>query len=235
MHIFYEPQIIYNGNFLSEEESFHCIKVLRHKIGDTISVIDGLGNNFLCEIADASTNKCRIEIKEKIISKFPESKCHIAIAPTKNIDRLEWFVEKSTEIGIREITPIVCKHSERKIIKPERLEKIITSATKQSMTLWRPILNPIVSFNDFVLKSAHLQETQKFIAYCNEEDRTPLKDIYKINGYVVIIIGPEGDLDRTEIEFTLNKEFKGVSLGNNRLRTETAALAACHTIQLLND
>ena len=235
MHIFYEPQIVSNGNFLNGEESFHCIKVLRHKVGDMISVIDGFGNNFLCEIIDSTINRCGIEIKEKTVSKIPASRCHIAIAPTKNIDRLEWFIEKSTEIGIRKITPIVCKHSERKVIKPERLEKIITSATKQSMTLWRPTLNPIVGFNDFVSASVNLQETQKLVAYCNEDDRTPLKEIYKIHTDVIILIGPEGDFDETEIEFSFDKGFKGVSLGNNRLRTETAALTACHTIQLLND
>ena len=234
MHIFYEPQIINNGNFLNEEESFHCIKVLRHKVGDIISVIDGTGNNFLCEILDFQTNRCRIKIKEKIVSETPESKCHIAVAPTKNIDRFEWFIEKSAEIGIREITPVIFKHSERKIIKPERLEKIITSAIKQSMSLWRPILNPIVDFDSFLIMSSQLHKTQKFIAYCNDKSRIPLKDIYKVNNDVIIMIGPEGDLDKTEIENAFEKEFTGISLGDSRLRTETAALVACHTIQLLN-
>ena len=232
---FYSSDIKNNGNYLNEEESYHCIKVLRHKTNDLIYVLDGKGYCFECKIIDSSPKQCKVIIQKELASSFPESKCHIAVAPTKNIERLEWFIEKSCETGIKEITPILCKHSERKIIKSERLEKIITSAVKQSASFWRPILNPLISFNDFILKTNDFKG-QKFIACCTDEkDKSPLKNAYLKDSEVIIMIGPEGDFDHEEINKSLENGFKAVSLSNNRLRTETAAFVASNTIAMIND
>ena len=233
MHLFYEPNITTNGNFLNDEESYHCIKVLRHKAGDLIYVLDGRGHRFECKIIEPYIKQCKVMIIMEESSYITESKCHIAVAPTKNSDRLEWFVEKSTEIGIKEITPIVCKHSERKVSKPERLEKIITSAVKQSMSLWRPKLNPIISFNDFISEHKTF-EGQKFICYIDENNEKKLIKSYIKNSPVIILIGPEGDFDKEEVNQAISNGFEVVSLGNNRLRTETAAFVACHTVQIIN-
>ena len=233
MHLFYEPNITTNGYLLNEEESYHCVKVLRHKAGDIINVIDGKGYLFECKIVEPSVKQCKVIIQREEAFSDCGSICHIAIAPTKNIDRMEWFVEKSTEIGIKEITPILCKHSERKILKTERLEKIITSAVKQSKSLWQPKLNPLVCFNEFVTEYKCF-DGEKFICYIDDKNNKTLIKSYSKNNPVIILIGPEGDFDKKEIDQALSSGFKAVSLGNNRLRTETAAFVACHTIQIMN-
>jgi 16S rRNA (uracil1498-N3)-methyltransferase len=235
MQLFFEPDITDNGNILNLEESNHCIRVLRHKEGDVIQVINGKGSRFDCQITAANPKQCQLEIIDEQREKPSPINCHIAVAPTKNIERFEWFLEKGTEIGIQSITPIVCRFSERKVLKPERLDKIITSAIKQSMSLWRPVLNPIIGFNEFLNSSVQLIDYQKFIGHCHEDDKLLLKNAYQIGRNVVILIGPEGDFDKTELEKSFQAGYSPVSLGNKRLRTETAALAACHTIQLLND
>ncbi|MDR2927112.1 MAG: 16S rRNA (uracil(1498)-N(3))-methyltransferase [Cytophagaceae bacterium] len=232
---FYEPNITQNGNILNEEESYHCLHVLRGKIGDKIVVIDGAGNRFLCKIAAVSRNRCQVIIEAHETSVLPVSKCHIAVAPTKNIDRFEWFIEKSTETGIREITPLICSHSERKVLKYERLEKIVVSAVKQSMSLWKPALNPLLAFKEFVTMPLPA-ETQKFIAHCGSDDaKVLLKNVCIPHRDTVILIGPEGDFASNEIQLALDNGYRPVSLGNNRLRTETAALVACHTVELINE
>jgi 16S rRNA (uracil1498-N3)-methyltransferase len=157
---------------------------------------------------------------------------HIAIAPTKNIERLEWFLEKATEIGIKEITPVLCEHSERKIINMERLEKIIVSAMKQSLKTYIPVLNPLTRFTDFVSKPFN---GQKFIAHCTEGIRSELIHSYVKQSESLILIGPEGDFSPKEIEFAKSNGFIEISLGKSRLRTETAGIVACHTINLLNN
>lgn len=228
MHIFYEPDILKNGGLLNEEESKHCVRVLRHKSGDTIHVIDGKGTRALCTITDASPRACQVKIEQTETLNPVLNKTHIAIAPTKSIDRFEWFLEKSTELGINEITPLLCRQSERKQIKPHRLEKIITAATKQSMRLWRPVMNEMTKLEDF-LKTEH-RENLKYIAHCVEENRKELIQELKqanTNKDVLILIGPEGDFSDAEIEMALQNGFKPVSLGKNRLRTETAGIAAC--------
>jgi len=234
MHIFYEPDLKHNGNILNEEESYHCIKVLRHKISDLIYVLDGNGRKFICKIIDPSPKQCKLAIQQEETSLLPESKCHIAVSPIKSQERFEWFIEKSCEIGIKEITPILCKQSERKAIKPERLEKIITSALKQSVTLWRPKLNPLTYFNDF-LTAKNDFSGQKFIATCLENNRKELKKEYKKNNNVTILIGPEGDFDIEEINSAVSNGYDIISLSKSRLRTETAALVACNIIQIIND
>jgi len=232
MQLFYEPNILSNGGLLSPEESAHCVRVLRHKTGDAIHIIDGKGHLINAIIKVASPKACEIEINE--IKKEPPSsvQCHIAIAPTKNIDRTEWFLEKSTEIGIEIITPIIVKNSERRIIKPARLEKVITSATKQSGSYWRPILQPLISFEEFINIPF---VGDKFIAHCHNGQEPHLKNIAQKNKNVLVLIGPEGDFTLKEVERAKEKGFKTVSLGTKRLRTETAALAASHIIRLINE
>jgi len=153
------------------------------------------------------------------------------MAPTKNNDRTEWFLEKCTEMGIDQITPLLCEHSERKVIKTERLNKIITSAVKQSLKAYHPILEEMTKFKTLI--NRHF-EGQKFIAHCNPGEKTPLQDIYKENSDVLILVGPEGDFSPHEVEMAKNTGFKEISLGNSRLRTETAGIVACHTINLIN-
>lgn len=235
MQLFFEPDLLENGHILNPEESNHCIRVLRHRVGDAIFVINGKGSQFECRIVDAHPKQCQLEIIDEQKAASPSFACHIAVAPTKSPDRFEWFLEKSTEIGIQTITPIITRFSERKVLKPERLEKIITSATKQSMDLWRPILNPLISFDAFIKKMHSLNNYQKFIAHCTDGERILLKNSYAKGENAVVLIGPEGDFDAVEVESALKAGFTAVSLGNKRLRTETAALVACHTIQMIND
>ncbi|MCL2074808.1 MAG: 16S rRNA (uracil(1498)-N(3))-methyltransferase [Marinilabiliaceae bacterium] len=231
---FYEPDIDNNGGYLNQDESHHCINVLRLKKNDSIYIINGNGSKFECKIIDYQQNRCKIDIIKEEVSTQEISKCCIAVAPTKNIDRFEWFLEKSCEIGISEITPIICKKSERKVVNHQRLEKIITSSTKQCESLWRPKLNKLISFDQFISLTNNTI-VQKLIAYCFEDNNKKLlKNIYEKNRNVLILIGPEGDFDQTEINLAKNNGFNSISLGNNRLRTETAALAACLTIQILN-
>lgn len=232
MHLFYEPELLTNNGMLNPDESHHCIRVLRHVAGDHIKVIDGKGNLFTCIITDANQKKCKVEIEHRQTQAPVDYVTHIAVAPTKNIDRLEWFLEKGTEIGIEIITPLLCTNSERRVIKTERLEKVITSAVKQSLDLWMPQLMPLSDFETFVKQPF---EGDKFIAHCRDENDTHLKLQYTRGKSVTILIGPEGDFTELEIELALQNGFKPVTLGAKRLRTETAALVACHTIRLMNE
>lgn len=232
MHLFYTPDI--SGDFytLDETESKHCIKVLRLSEGDTIFLVDGKGGFFEAQITDTHPKKCTVRVIDK---KFRYGhlnyELHIAIAPVKNIDRFEWFLEKCTEIGINEITPLLCRYSERKAIKEERLNKIITSAMKQSIKAYHPVLNPMNSFNEFIKKPF---EGAKYIAHCDNGQKELLKDLVKKGESTLILIGPEGDFSKEEIDSAINCGFKEISLGNSRLRTETAGVVACHTVSLMN-
>ena len=233
MNLFYIPDIE-NSSYLSEEESSHAVRVLRMKSGDRLFAIDGKGGFFEAEIANPYPKHCEINIINKKINFNKRNHyLHIAIAPTKNIERLEWFLEKATEIGIDEITPIICRFSERKNIKNERLEKVIVSAMKQSLKAYLPTLNPLTTFDDF-LKNQQ-ENTAKFIAHCYDDEKTLLKNAYQKGNNAVILIGPEGDFSKEEVEKALNNNFKPISLGNSRLRTETAGIVACHTVNLLNE
>jgi 16S rRNA (uracil1498-N3)-methyltransferase len=232
MHLFYEPDFLTNGNTLNPEESKHCIRVLRHSIGDKVSVMNGKGSIFSTEIIDANPKKCTLQILNETKEQPRPFSLHMAVAPTKNIDRLEWFLEKATEIGIEEITPIICDHSERKIIKPERLEKVITAATKQSLRAYRPKLNPAVNIEQFLSKNYN--GYSKYIAHCYDSPKQLLKSDYSENENALILIGPEGDFSEKEVEYALNRNFKAISLGKARLRTETAAIMSCTIINITN-
>jgi len=231
MAIFYVPGFL-SDQVLPEEESQHAVKVLRLTSGSAIEVVDGAGNCYRAKITIAHPKHCSFVLLEPL-NGFGKHDyfLHIAIAPTKNIDRFEWFVEKATEIGVDEITPLVCQHSERKILKPERIEKIIVSAAKQSMKSHFPKLNPLKNLNE-LLKADN--SCQKYIAHCYDTDKHLLSSLYQKREAALILIGPEGDFSPEEVAESLSLGFKAVSLGNSRLRTETAGIAACHTISLLN-
>ena len=231
MELFYSTNIDDNTILLDEIESTHCLRVLRHKIGDSIEVTDGIGHRY-SGIISAASKICKVEITEKHFEQPSIKQLHIAIAPPKSIDRFEWFLEKATEIGIHEITPIICDHSERKVYKIDRAEKIIQAAMKQSLHYYIPKINEPISFAQFVKSNI---DGQKFIAHCEETDKKSFKNEVNKDEKVTILIGPEGDFSTKEINLAIENEFIPVTLGNTRLRTETAALVACHTIALINE
>ena len=209
---------------LSPEESYHAAQVLRMRIGELIHLTDGKGNLVKGELVQVDAKKTQVSILEVIPQVIKNSHLHIAIAPTKNIDRFEWFLEKATEIGVAEITPLLCRFSERKEIKLERLNKVIVAAAKQSHHFTFPILNPLTKMDQFV-KS--MQFENKFIAHCEPTLRNDFSQSVQSLNKVLVIIGPEGDFSEQEIELALQHSFKPVSLGNYRLRTETAGVYAC--------
>jgi 16S rRNA (uracil1498-N3)-methyltransferase len=233
MHLFYTPDLSKDENYtLSEEESKHCIKVLRLKAGNEIILINGMGGWFNASIVDPHPKRTLVKIDSVIYDyNKKDHYLHIAIAPTKNIERLEWFLEKATEIGIDEITPIICAHSERKELKIERLTKRITAAMKQSLKAYHPILNSLTPFNEFVQTVEH---KQKFIAHCMDGKKTYLKDTLLPASSCIILIGPEGDFSPQELALATQHAFMPISLGDSRLRTETAALAACFEENFIN-
>ena len=213
----------------SKEESKHIVKVLRKNEGDFLHITNGKGYLFKAEISLATTNKCMAQIIETEIQEKSNLHIHLAVAPTKMNDRYEWFLEKATEIGIQEITPIICDHSERKVVKIERYKKIIQSATKQSLRYHMPIINDPVNIKSFIKN--HNNETL-YIAHCEETKRQSLKEVLsqtKSNNFT-ILIGPEGDFSTNEIELALANNYVPVTLGETRLRTETAAIVATHSI-----
>lgn len=232
MQLFYCPAIISDFYSLSEEESRHCIGVLRHKEGDSIQLIDGVGGFYVAEITKADKRKCELKIIEKKTGLGKRTyKLHIAIAPTKNIDRMEWFLEKATEIGIDEITPVICEHSERKEVKPERLNKVIVSAMKQSLKAYLPQLNPQIKFKDYVKQE---NSSLKFICSCDADKNSSLKNLYTAQKDILLLIGPEGDFSNEEIKLAEANGFKTITLGESRLRTETAGIVACEIINFMN-
>lgn len=229
--IFYAPDI-QQDNTLPQDESAHCVRVLRKKEGDEILITDGKGHFFDAEITDAHQKHCVVNITQTRVEPKPWSNyLQIAFAPTKNLDRIEWFAEKATEIGIDHFTPLLCRYSERKEIKLPRIEKILISAMKQSQKAVLPQLDEMISFSSFIKKPF---DGQKFIAHCYPLEKQLLKHIYKANGNVLLLIGPEGDFSEQEVEEALKYGFEPISLGESRLRAETAALVACNTIQVLN-
>lgn len=230
MQLFYCPEIINGTLHLDPDESRHCFKVLRKKIGDTIHLIDGKGRFYETTITLASQKRISFEIIKSWTEEERPYKLHMAVAPTKNIERFEWFLEKVAEIGVDEITPIFCERSERKIIKTERLFKILLSATKQSLKSRLPIFNEAVSFRNFILKN---ESSTRYIAHCDDQKKESLKNVSSSNA--TILIGPEGDFSPGEIRFALEHKFTPIHLGNSRLRTETAGVIACHTVALQNE
>lgn len=231
MHVFYAPDIAVNPE-LPEEEAGHCLRVLRLTVGDEIMLTDGKGCFYRAAISAATGKRCQVKVNE-VISQEPfwKGHLHLAMAPTKNMDRIEWFVEKATEIGFDELSFLNCRFSERKVIKTERIEKIVVSAIKQSLKARKPVINEMVGFGRFMQREF---AGQKFIAHCYEGEKPLLKDVLQPGEDSVILIGPEGDFSREEVEKAEAMGFRSISLGKSRLRTETAALVAVHTMNLFN-
>lgn len=232
MHIFYSPEATEGIFFLDEEESRHAVKVLRLTEKDTVSVIDGKGSFYTAEIVKANPKKC--EVKTVSVVRDHDRRdysIHVAIAPTKNADRIEWFTEKAVEIGIDRITFIQCQRSERKNLNRERVEKIAVSAMKQSQKATLPEISELIAFKTFI---AGVQEEQRFIAHLEEGERKDLPQVISKNGKYCILIGPEGDFSPEEVQQAKEKGFLAVNLGKSRLRTETAGIVSCLIFNLAN-
>ncbi|MBQ0769578.1 MAG: 16S rRNA (uracil(1498)-N(3))-methyltransferase [Bizionia sp.] len=234
MQLFYNPDLTEDTeHFLfPKEESKHIVKVLRKETGDIMHITNGKGWLFTAEITIPNLKSCEAVIVAKELKAKPRYNLHLAVAPTKMNDRYEWFLEKATEIGIQSITPIICDHSERKVIKAERFEKILQSAMKQSLHCYLPTLNPAETFKSFVDKK---HNGSLFIAHCEETDKKSLKTEIKPTSDTTILIGPEGDFSTQEIKLAIENGFMPVALGNTRLRTETAAIVACHSVAYSNE
>lgn len=232
MQLFYTTEVSENTAVLDKNDSGHLIRVLRKKTGSVINFTNGKGSLYSGVIEDPDLKKCRISITEKI-SEFEKRDffLHMAVAPTKNISRFECFVEKATELGIDVITPLICKQSERTTVKHERLERIAIAAMKQSLKTYLPRINPAVSFSDLLKNST---EDEKFIAWLNPDVNRQIDDLYQPAKSCMVIIGPEGDFTDEEVNQAKQKHFKPISLGKSRLRTETAAIAACHLVNFIN-
>lgn len=232
MHIFYTPGISSDDYYLNEEESKHCIRVLRLKEHDGIYLIDGVGGFYYARITDANPKKVKVSVFQTI-KDYGKRNYHltIGIAPTKNIDRFEWFLEKATEIGIDRIVPFVSQQSERKVIKTERLNKIINAAMKQSKRAYLPALDEIIDYKSLVNSSF---DGRKFIAHCFDSEKPYLNNSIEKCQDIFILIGPEGDFTMEEVEWAKKNNFNEISLGDSRLRTETAGIVAVHTVALIN-
>lgn len=252
MNLFYTPDISGNLYSLNEEESRHCQKVLRLRQGDSVHLTDGRGTLFEARITDLQSRRVTVEVISRLDGfGRRDYSLHLAVAPTKNIDRFEWFLEKATEIGVDEITPIICDHSERRQLRTDRLEKVIIAAVKQSLKAYHPKLNEPMLLGKFLSSVSHssmhpsLQaymppslpansiNDNKFIAYITP-DAPLLKQLYQKGSSAIILVGPEGDFSTSEVDAATKSGYRVISLGNSRLRTETAAIVACHTIDLIN-
>jgi 16S rRNA (uracil1498-N3)-methyltransferase len=231
MHLFYVKNIVSDFYSFDKEESKHC-RVLRLKMGDMIYLTDGRGTLHEAELSqvDYSITTAKILKTKKEYNKRPFY-LHIAIAPTKSPDRFEWFLEKATEIGIDEITPLICDRSEKTNVRFERLNKILESAMKQSFSAYLPKINPAIPCNEIIDSAS---TSQKFIAYCTDKRRIHLKSLCQPEKPVLILIGPEGDFTENEIALAKKHDFRSTSLGNTRLRTETAGVVACTITNLIN-
>ncbi|MDQ3392504.1 MAG: 16S rRNA (uracil(1498)-N(3))-methyltransferase [Bacteroidota bacterium] len=232
--LFYQPQASSGTDFLDEEESRHAVKVLRLKELDPIRVIDGKGVFYDAQITEASPKKCRFIILDSH-TENPDKKhyIHLAIAPTKNPDRMEWFTEKSVEFGVDEITFLICEHSERKQFNIGRIEKKAISAMKQSLKATLPLINPPILFSKFM--EEYLVKINRFIAYVDQDIPQHLQFSAKPHEAYCVLIGPEGDFSSHEIALASTKGFTPVSLGRSRLRTETAGIGSCHILNLINN
>jgi 16S rRNA (uracil1498-N3)-methyltransferase len=233
MQIFYTPDLTGDTYTLDENESKHCVKVLRMTKGSGVRLADGKGNMYEGFISDPDVKKCIISVTG-VIKDFEKRnyRLHIAISPLKNPDRLEWFIEKSVEIGIDEITPVICRNTEKPGIKQERINNLIISAMKQSLKATRTVLNDLCLFNDFIYRDF---KGIRMIAHCNDSiERIKISEAYAKNENALILIGPEGDFSEEEIKAASATGFSSVHLGQSRLRTETAGVAACHSIYFIN-
>lgn len=234
MYLFYTPDIE-TIQCLSEEESAHCVRVLRYGVGDEILLTDGRGSTYTARIVSAHPKQCVFEVlSHERQQPSHDFHLHIAIAPTKHIERLEWMIEKCTEIGIDEITPILCRYSERRDVRIDRLQKVMLSAAKQSLTPYLPVLHAMTPIEQ-VIAAAQAQDHQDaFIAHCLKDQKAELASLIRPKRDVIVLIGPEGDFSEQEVEMALQSGFRAVSLGSSRLRTETAGVVACHTAILCN-
>lgn len=231
MHVFYTPEIAVNPE-LPKEEAAHCLRVLRLTVGDEVMLTDGKGLFYKAVISAATGKRCQVKVVESIEQEpFWNGHLHLAMAPTKNMDRIEWFAEKATEIGFNELSFLNCRFSERKVIKTERIEKIVVSAVKQSLKAYKPVVNEMMDFSRFMEKDF---SGQKFIAHCYEGEKPLLKDVLVPGQDALVLIGPEGDFSMEEVQKAEAAGFRAISLGKSRLRTETAALVAVHTMNLFN-
>jgi 16S rRNA (uracil1498-N3)-methyltransferase len=234
MHLFYCSEAGSEIAILDRSESQHCIKVLRLKKNDMINLIDGKGSFYEAVIVSDNPHKCEAKITRQLRDFNSRNfYLHVAIAPTRNADRFEWFIEKATETGIDEITPVICSRSEKKTVKMERLGKIVISAMKQALIARMPKINGVQSLSEFI-SGPDVSGCSKYIFHCNDLNRQKIRDIYVPGSGVLALIGPEGDFTGEEINLALKNNFKAASLGNNRLRTETAGVAVCQIFNFLN-
>ena len=234
MHLFYCPNLTGKNGQLNAGESAHCIRVLRMRKGDSILVTNGKGSLHEVIITRDDPESCWFDVVSEISGKrVPAYSIHIAIAPTKSIHRFEWFMEKSVELGINQITPLICQRSERRQLKTDRFQKLIISTMKQAVITVMPELNEPLYVTDFVESVKNLQ-VMKFIGHCNDGNRQMLQNVYKKGADSIFLIGPVGDFTPEEVNFAIKEGFIPVTLSSNRLRTETAGLAACHAIHVLN-
>ena len=235
MNLFYVRHIEGNIVQLGEEEARHCVNVLRHRVGDQIDLVDGKGGYYHTVILETGKKKCVVEVKEETQNYQQKPYwLHVGIAPTKNIARMEWFLEKATEIGIDSITPLLCKHSERKQLRMDRLEKVLVAAMKQSAQAYLPRLNPVSTFKEFMAQNEP-EVQQRYIAHCQEGVKALINNNYQPKESVSILIGPEGDFSKKEIALAEQNNYQSITLGPHRMRTETAGIVACHTISFLNE
>ena len=234
MQLFYNPRLDNSASqfTFSEEESKHIVKVLRKKEDDILHITNGKGYLFEAKIIDVSPKKCKAEIIDTDKKHQKMYWLHLVVAPTKMNDRFEWFLEKATEIGVNEITPIICENSERKVIKLERMQKVVQSAMKQSLQTFLPKLNEPISYKKFITRE---HKGLLFVAHCEDEEKLDLKRRVAADKDVTVLIGPEGDFSKSEIKQAYESGFLPVSLGENRLRTETAAIVACTTVNMINN
>jgi len=235
VNIFYSPNITDASSEIvfDKEESRHIVKALRKQTGDVLHLTNGKGSIFKAAILSTDPKRCLAQVISAEQHAPLPYHLHIAVAPTKLNDRFEWFLEKAAEIGVSEITPLICEHSERKIVKHERYQKIIVSAMKQSLKAHLPKLNEAILFNDFIASTPNTDI--KCIAHCEEIDKKLLKNVLMPKADVLVLIGPEGDFSNSEIASAIATGFTPVSLGTSRLRTETAAIVACHSVAFINE
>ncbi|GAA4385592.1 16S rRNA (uracil(1498)-N(3))-methyltransferase [Hymenobacter koreensis] len=231
-HTFFAPDLSGSSYTLPEDESKHAVRVLRLREGDAVELLNGRGGVFQAEVAVAEAKRCQLRIVgEQQVPRRPYQ-VHVAVAPTKNLDRMEWLVEKATEIGVERLSFLRCARSERRDLKLDRLERIAVSALKQSGQAWLPQFDELTDFASFVRT---VQPATAFIAHLAEGERTALAQVAATGTECCILIGPEGDFTPEEIELALGLGIRPVTLGNSRLRTETAALAACHTVHVVRE
>jgi len=217
---------------LEPEESRHIVKVLRKQAGDRLAITNGKGYLFTTEILEANPKRCTVRVLESRKTPPPHFELHLAVAPPKRVERFQWFLEKATEIGVTRITPLICERSERQTLPVERLQRVVQEAMKQSLQTFLPVLEPPVRFAEYLEREL---PALRFIAHCEEGEKMDLKRRVAADKDTVVLIGPEGDFSHAEIQAAYQQGYVPVSLGKNRLRTETAALVACVTINLINN